>query len=268
MRGKLASADELERRVRDYESRLLSIRSERLGIEGRLRELEGRIRELEGVRARIKELSVRRDSLMREVGELRGRVNALRDRIEKLRGELTSRESELGRVRGELNRYVGASDMLSRLQQVLDDVKPVVRRIFLDSVNEELNVMMKELMHKASYASMEVNEDYEVMVRRNDGVSLPIEALSIGERNLVSLMLRYAIARVVMGVIPILILDEPTEHLDEEHRRRVGDWIRSLSNGVRTVIITSHVDALETIADNVIRVSFVNERGESMFANS
>ncbi len=140
-----------------------------------------------------------------------GRVNALRDRVEKLRGgELASRESEVSRVRGgELNRYVGASDVLSRLQQVLDDVKPVVRRIFLDSVNEELNVMMKELMHKASYASMEVNEEYEVVVRRNDGgVSLPVEALSIGERNLVSLMLRYAIARVVMGLIPVLILDE------------------------------------------------------------
>ncbi len=42
-----------------------------------------------------------------------------------------------------------------------------------------------------------------------------------------------------------------------------------MSNGVRTVIITSHVDALETIADNVIRVGFINERGgESMFANS
>ncbi len=123
---------------------------------------------------------------------------------------MASRESEVGRVRGgELGKYVSASDMLSKLQQVLDDVKPMVRRIFLDSVNEELNVMMKELMHKASYASVEVNEDYEVVVRRNDGVSLPVEALSIGERNLVSLMLRYAIARVVMGVIPILILDEP-----------------------------------------------------------
>ena len=268
LRGKLASVDELERRVRDDETRLLSIRSERLGIEGRVRELEGKIKELDQARARIKELSAKRDSLVREVGELRGRIATIRDRIEKLRTELASRDSEIGRVKGELGRYVNASDMLSKLQQVLDDVKPMVRRIFLDSVNEELNVMMKELMHKTSYASIEVNEDYEVMVRRNDGVSLPIESLSIGERNLVSLMLRYAIARVVMGVIPILILDEPTEHLDEEHRRRVGDWIRGLSNGVRTVIITSHVDALETIADNVIRVGFVNDKGESMFANS
>jgi exonuclease SbcC len=81
-------------------------------------------------------------------------------------------------------------------------------------------------------------------------------------------MLRYAIARVIMGFIPIFILDEPTEHLDEEHRRRIASWIRSLSNGVRTVIITSHVDALETIADNVIRVGFINDKGESMFSNA
>ncbi|WP_054852929.1 hypothetical protein [Vulcanisaeta distributa] len=111
--------------------------------------------------------------------------------------------------------------MLSRLQQVLDDVKPVVRKIFLDSVNEELNVMMKELMHKASYASMEVNDEYDVVIKRNDGVSLPVEALSIGERNLVSLMLRYAIARVVMGLIPVLILDEPR-----------STWTRSIGVGL------------------------------------
>ncbi|WP_054844197.1 hypothetical protein [Vulcanisaeta souniana] len=112
---------------------------------------------------------------------------------------MKSRDSEVGGVRAELDRYVKAMDALSRLQQALDDVKPVVRRLFLDSVNEELNVMMKELMHKTSYSLLEVSEDYDVMVRRNDGITLPIEALSIGERNLVSLMLRYAIARVVMG---------------------------------------------------------------------
>ncbi len=268
LRGRLAGADELERRIKDDEARLVNLRSARAGIETRMRELEGSVRELGTVRTRIKDLSSRRDSLMREVGELRGRIETLRDRIERLRSELRSRESEVSGVRAELDRYVKAMDALSRLQQVLDDVKPVVRRLFLDSVNEELNAMMKELMHKTSYSLLEINEDYEVMIRRNDGITLPIEALSIGERNLVSLMLRYAIARVVMGLIPILVLDEPTEHLDEEHRRRVGDWIRSLSNGVRTVIITSHVDALETIADNIVRVNFINERGESMFANS
>ncbi|ADY01659.1 SMC domain protein [Vulcanisaeta moutnovskia 768-28] len=268
LRGRLSSIEELERRIRDGEARLLSVRGERTNVEVRIKELEDKVKELGDVRARIRELSSRRDSLMREVGELRGKVNTLRDRIERLRTELMSRDSEIGSVRAGLSKYVGAMDTLSRLQQVLDDVKPTVRKLFLDSVNEELNVMLKELMHKASYAFMEINEDYDVIVKRNDGVVLPIDALSIGERNLVSLMLRYAIARVVMGLIPILILDEPTEHLDEEHRRRVGDWIRSLSNGVRTVIITSHVDALETIADNVIRIGFVNDRGESMFANS
>ncbi len=268
LRGKLASIDELERRVREGEARLMDIRSEKATVEGRIRELEGRVKELEWVRSRIKELSVRRDSVMREVGELRGRINTLRDRVERLRAELASREAEVNRVRAELSRYVGAMDVLGKLQQVLDDVKPMVRRIFLDSVNEELNVMMRELMHKVAYASMEVNEDYEIVVRRGDGVALPIEALSMGERNLVALMLRYAIARVIMGTIPLLIMDEPTENLDQEHRRRVSNWVRSLSNGVRTVIITSHVDDLETIADNIIRVGFINDRGESTFANS
>jgi len=268
IRGKLASAGELESRAAAIEGRLSEIARAKGDTEVRIRELEGRVRELDEVRNSIGVLSARRDLLVREVGELRGRVNALRDRVGKLKVEISSREVELGNLRSGLGRFVNAMDTLTKLQQVLDDIKPIVRRIFLDSVNEELNAMAKELMHKTSYTSIEVDEDYGVLIRRSDGVTLPVESLSVGERNLVSLMLRYAIARVVMGVIPILILDEPTEHLDEEHRRRMLGWVRGLSNGVRTVIITSHVDALETIADNIIRVGFINDRGESMFANS
>jgi len=268
IRGKLASAGDLEARVREIEGRLGDIARAKADLEGGLRELEARVRELGEVREVIEELRKRRDALLREVGELRGRVGVLRDKIDRLKAEITNRTNEVETLRVEINRYTGAADVLGKLQQALDDAKPIVRRLFLNSVNEELGIMMRELMHKASYASIEVGEDYEIMVRRVDGVELPVESLSIGERNLVSLMLRYAIARVVMGLVPLLILDEPTEHLDEEHRRRIASWIRSLGNGVRTVIITSHVDALETIADNVIRVNFINDRGESMFANS
>jgi len=268
IRGKLASAGDLEARVREIEGRLGDIARAKADLEGGLRELEARVRELGEVREVIEELRKRRDALLREVGELRGRVGVLRDKIDRLKAEITNRTNEVETLRVEINRYTGAADVLGKLQQALDDAKPIVRRLFLNSVNEELGIMMRELMHKASYASIEVSEDYEIMVRRVDGVELPVESLSIGERNLVSLMLRYAIARVVMGLVPLLILDEPTEHLDEEHRRKIAGWIRSLGNGVRTVIITSHVDALETIADNVIRVGFINDRGESMFANS
>jgi len=268
IRGKLASAGDLETRVREIEGRLGDIARSKADLEGRVRELEARVKELGEVREVIEELRKRRDALLREVGELRGRVGVLRNKIDRLKAEITNRTNEVETLRVEINRYTGAADALGKLQQALDDAKPIVRRLFLNSVNEELGIMMRELMHKASYASIEVGEDYEIMVRRVDGVELPVESLSIGERNLVSLMLRYAIARVVMGLVPLLILDEPTEHLDEEHRRRIASWIRSLGNGVRTVIITSHVDALETIADNVIRVNFINDRGESMFANS
>jgi exonuclease SbcC len=268
IRGKLASAGDLEARVREIEGRLGDIARAKADLEGGLRELEARVRELGEVREVIEELRKRRDALLREVGELRGRVGVLRDKIDRLKAEITNRTNEVETLRVEINRYTGAADVLGKLQQALDDAKPIVRRLFLNSVNEELGIMRRELMHKASYASIEVGEDYEIMVRRVDGVELPVESLSIGERNLVSLMLRYAIARVVMGLVPLLILDEPTEHLDEEHRRRIAGWIRGLGNGVRTVIITSHVDALETIADNVIRVGFINDRGESMFANS
>jgi exonuclease SbcC len=140
--------------------------------------------------------------------------------------------------------------------------------MFLDAVNSELSDMVREVMHKGSYVEVRLSGEYEVYVKRSDGVELSVDSLSIGERNIVALLLRYSIARSLLGNIPILLLDEPTEHLDDEHRRRIASWVRSLSNGVNTVLITSHVDILETVADNVVRMSFMNDKGESMFSNT
>ena len=113
-----------------------------------------------------------------------------------------------------------------------------------------------------------MDEDYNIYVKRIDGIEIPVNSLSIGEKNLVALLLRYAIAKVIMGTVPIFILDEPTEHLDDEHRKRIIQWIRSLSSTTDLVIVTSHMDLIETIADNYIRVEFINEKNESIFRNS
>ncbi|MFP3195493.1 MAG: SMC family ATPase, partial [Caldivirga sp.] len=102
----------------------------------------------------------------------------------------------------------------------------------------------------------------------SDGRELPVSMLSMGEKNLVALVLRFALSKALLGDIPIMLLDEPTEHLDSEHRRRVSNWLRDLSEVVDTLIVTSHVDAFENTADNVIRVEVINLRGESVAYNA
>jgi ATP-binding cassette subfamily C protein CydD len=58
--------------------------------------------------------------------------------------------------------------------------------------------------------------------------------LSLGERQ------RLALTRALLGAAPLVILDEPTAHLDSQSRRHVDRVIRALRDSGRTVLLVSH----------------------------
>ncbi len=63
----------------------------------------------------------------------------------------------------------------------------------------------------------------------------PVERLSGGERQ------RVAIARALVGRPAVLLLDEPTAHLDGKHAREVVDLLVSLrDDGGRTIVAATH----------------------------
>ncbi|WP_437976870.1 ABC transporter ATP-binding protein [Sorangium sp. So ce295] len=74
--------------------------------------------------------------------------------------------------------------------------------------------------------------------------------LSAGQRQ------RIAIARALLTDAPILVIDEPTDGLDAEHERTIGEALRALK-GKRTIVLMSH--RLSTVVD--CDQIFVMERG-------
>ena len=55
---------------------------------------------------------------------------------------------------------------------------------------------------------------------------------------------------------PILLLDEPTAHLDDHHAREVVRRLEEAAAGGRTVLVTSHDDRLLDAASDVIEVPY------------
>ncbi len=64
---------------------------------------------------------------------------------------------------------------------------------------------------------------------------------------------RIAIARAFVSSAPLLILDEPTAHLDAENERLVARGLEQLAVG-RTVIVVSHRSRPTVAADRVLRL--------------
>lgn len=248
-RGRLEEAiKSLEARRAETERRLSEARSRLKEVEGQLASLRPKLEELGKT---YEELKAKAEAYLRAASraeELTRQLSAIRAEAERVCRELEAarRDSEI---------HAKAEERGKAARAALKDVKPLARRILIDAVNAELNATFLRLRHKEALRSAElaqVEGRYYVVVSRNDGQRFLHTALSIGEANLVALALRVALAKALLGRPPFLLLDEPTEHLDEIHRKRIVELVRDLARDVRTILVTSHLGEFEEVADKRI----------------
>ena len=72
--------------------------------------------------------------------------------------------------------------------------------------------------------------------------------ISLGERQ------RLSLARAVLSPAPLVVLDEPTAHLDGAAEQVVLELIAALRAAGRTVVVIAHRSRLVDAADDVARV--------------
>ncbi|WP_426563767.1 thiol reductant ABC exporter subunit CydD [Angustibacter sp. McL0619] len=80
-----------------------------------------------------------------------------------------------------------------------------------------------------------------------DGVGL-----SAGQRQ------RLALLRVLLSQAPLVVLDEPTAHLDAASEQVVSEVLKTLRDTGRTVLVMSHRTALAALADTVVELAAVS----------
>lgn len=72
--------------------------------------------------------------------------------------------------------------------------------------------------------------------------------LSVGQRQ------RVALTRALLSDAPLVVLDEPTAHLDAAGERVVLATVRTLKEAGRTVLLVAHRPSLVALADDVVEV--------------
>lgn len=73
--------------------------------------------------------------------------------------------------------------------------------------------------------------------------------LSVGQRQ------RLALTAALLGDAPLVVLDEPTAHLDAAAEQHVLDAVAALHDQGRTVVVIAHRAALLDLADDVVTVA-------------
>jgi len=178
----------------------------------------------------------------------------VRGEAERLKKELRELESRRARVR-ELERFI----------ELLKKIRVLISK---DGLQRELRARARPLIerHLRAFASLfeldlldvKLNDDYEVLVVDSEGAR-PVDTVSGGEKVALALALRLAIARALSGErVGVMLLDEPTVHLDDVRRRRLVTAIRRLfgakGNEFPQLVLVTHDSELEEAADVVLRV--------------
>lgn len=92
----------------------------------------------------------------------------------------------------------------------------------------------------------------EVLATLPDGWATPVGqggvGLSLGQRQ------RVALTRALLDPAPLVVLDEPSAHLDAASEQRVLDVVTALRDAGRAVLVIAHRPRLVALADDVVEV--------------
>jgi exonuclease SbcC len=148
--------------------------------------------------------------------------------------------------------------MIDLLRSGLRDVvQPAVRRNSVSRVSEEFQGFYQALSNdNIDYAA--IDEDGNVDVTRN-GESSPINSLSGGETTCAALALRLAICS-SLTKNQLLLLDEPTIHLDEMYRSKLRDFLGT--HDFDQLVVVTHDNTFDSLPAQIYNVT--KRKGESV----
>jgi exonuclease SbcC len=239
---------------------------------------------LESVRRRNEKLN----RLKKDIAQLKETLSGLDFEVEnfkKLENSLTFQRKKVERLKSEVSKLEGIVDTLEKrriniqtklkekekalsLVPVVDDVIGVVdavtdtlhpERGFLREVRDNLLPVIsgycEEFFEEFGFAlgGLELSEDLTVSFSSRSSASHILE-LSGGQQVAFALSLRFAMARYFSHTFDLLILDEPTVHLDSLRKQALVDLLLALKVKIPQMIVVTHDPELEAVGDKVIRV--------------
>ena len=195
--------------------------------------------------------------LRKNLGEKKTLQRELKRTTNKLEKEI--KELEVKDVESKrLEKYI---QFLNRIRKVFhnDGIQEVIRQ----KSKPVIKYYTQDLFHQFNlpFTGLELTDDYNIQLQRNED-DFYIKEISGGEKTASALALRLGIAKALAGKeLQLIMLDEPTIHLDSQRRSELVNIILQLRN-IPQIIVVSHDEELKKAADTIISVELKNDCSE------
>lgn len=192
------------------------------------------------------------DGACSTAAEASGRIAALLQQKafeERALAQYEAEEGNLGKIKDWRDLVERARGLLHR-----DQLPAVVARVFLEGINQHL-IKYLDIFNVPFTAAVTPEGVKCTFANKQD---VPAERLSGGQRVMLGLAFRFAVYDQFVSQLGIMILDEPTVYLDDDHvdvavelLLRVKSYSRSA--GLQLIVVT-HDQRLASVFDQTIQV--------------
>ena len=240
----------------DYKDRIKELENDIDSCQTKIQKLHDKMRE-------SPHLGFELGTLKKEIGNLDLEVTRLEKAKSAAESVIIEKERRIIILREDQKELRQKKLKLKKLMDFQVILEKIRRFFHKDVLQKELRVRSKPLVEKYTrevfeefdlpYLDISLTEDFDLIVYDLLG-DQSSEMLSGGERITSALALRIGIAKALSGsAMELIILDEPTTHLDAVRRRDLVEIIKRLSSIPQTLIVT-HDKEFENAADTLIEI--------------
>lgn len=259
--GEVSQKDNLLQRQKENENLIKSTLEEIENLKKNIEDLKYSEKSHERVKNDWNLKNEELNQLTRKKHTLTGQIDQLSISIKELKVKIESfqkYENELKNLKDFLKLLTLIRDLYGK-----DGVQKDLRNISRPLIEEKTRDLFERFNFE--YSDIKLDDDYDVTIYGPNGES-SLDMISGGEKIAVALALRLGITQVLSGgSLELIMLDEPTIHLDAYRRQELIDLLKKMSIIPQMIIVTHDTD-LEDAADNILRIE--KEDGASFIVES